>query len=452
MDYEEYKEHLRADIAAQIEKLCCQPVLFVGAGLSRRYFNAPSWTELLQQLANECPLIDKSYAYYAQSCESPPQIGSIFAEKYREWAWGTGENNFPKELFDADAPADSFLKHAISSIIKEKTPDHLSDIDENWFKEISALQQIKPHAVLTTNYDTFLEKTFPNHTVIVGQSALKGMPFTVGEIFKIHGCVDEISEVIITQEDYDKFHKKKKFIAARLLSLFNEHPMLIVGYGASDPNVRAILSDIDEALALPGSLIDNIYFIEYDPEAEKKTSYASEKLIQIEENRSVRVKLIVTSDFEWVFDAFKSPDALSSIPANLMRAILARSYELSRTDTPKTKLEVDFQFLEGKLENQEEFAKLLGITTIHDASKTALHFPYSITELGQLLGGNSWHKADQLMKIVLRDTGFDMKASDTKFQQSNKVNKTVFHKYSEHALELLKKVETHQKCDPQWLD
>lgn len=408
--------------------------------------------ELLQQLAADCPLIDKDYAYYAQSCSSAPQIGSIFADKYREWAWGSGKNQFPVSLFESDVTPDAFLKHATAELLKAKCPASIADLDAAFVDEIAAMQAIKPHAVLTTNYDTLLETVFPDHAVVVGQSALKGMPFAVGEIFKFHGCVNDIDQIVLTSEDYDTFYKKKKFIAARLLSLFNEHPMLIVGYGANDPNVQAILSDIDEALALPGSLIDNIYFVEYDADAETKTSLPTEKLIQIEDNRSVRVKLIVTSDFAWVFEAFKSPDNLSSIPPSIMRAILARSYELVRSDIPRTQLDVDFDFLERKLDNQDEFAKLFGITTINDASAVSAKFPYSITELGKKLGGSNWHTADKLMKIVKADTGVDIKASDSRFQHMLKVNSSKFHKYSDDAFDLLVKVQAEGSCKAEWLE
>lgn len=452
MDYETYKTQISSDVAAQIEQLRCQPVLFFGTGISRRYFGAPNWVELLQTLATECPLIDKEYAYYAQSCSSEPQIGSIFADKYKEWAWGTGKNQFPKELFGPEVSPDAFLKFATATVLKAKSPASLDDLDSTFSGEIAALQEIKPHAVLTTNYDTLLEKVFPEHAVIVGQSALKGMPFTVGEIFKFHGCVNEIDQMVLTSEDYETFHRKKKFIAARLLSLFNEHPMLIVGYGAGDPNVQALLSDIDEALGLPGSLIENIYFVEYKADAEDQTSLPLEKLIQIEDNRSVRVKLIVASDLEWVFKAFKSPENLHSIPPNFMRAILARSYELCRSDIPKTKIDVDFDFLERKLDNPEEFAKLFGITTISDASAMSAKFPYSITELGIKLGGKTWHVAHKLIQIVKNDTSVDIKETDSKFHHRIKVNNTKFHMYSDDAFDLLAKVKVAGSCEAEWLE
>lgn len=451
LDYNSYKEQVSTDVAAQIRELRCQPVLFFGSGMSRRYFNAPNWDELLKALASDCPLIDKDFAYYAQSCSSAPQIGSMFADKYKDWAWGSGRNQFPDHLFDSSISPDAFLKHSAAALFKEKCPTSLADINSDFSSEIAALQAIKPHAILTTNYDTLLELFFPDHAVVVGQSALKGMPFAVGEIFKFHGCVDHIDQVVLTSEDYDTFIKKKTLITARLLSLFNEHPMLIVGYGASDPNVQAILAVIDEALGVPGSLIENIYFVEYDAEVEGKTSLPTEKLIQISDNRSVRVKLIVASDFEWVFKAFKSAENLQSIPQSIMRAILARSYELVRTDIPRTKLDVDFEFLERKLKNSEDFATIFGITTVSDASALAAKFPYSITDLGQKLGGKYWHIAKKQMEIIKRDTGVDITKTDNKFHNLQKFNKSKFHSFSDDAFDLLTKVQAANTCDPDWL-
>lgn len=152
MSYETYKAAVTDDVAAVVAAKACQPILFIGAGFARRYCGAPGWEELLTQLGAACPEVRHDYAYYAQSKMTMPQIGSIFAKAYKEWAWGAGKASFPPEYFKADVPADIFIKHAIAERLRGLGPDKkgsfgMPELDA----EIEALKKIQPHAVITTN-------------------------------------------------------------------------------------------------------------------------------------------------------------------------------------------------------------------------------------------------------------------------------------------------------------
>src|SRR5690606_9804969 len=103
------------------------------------------------------------------------------------------------------------------------------------------------------------------------------------------------------KSDYDAFSKKKKFLSAKLLTFFNEHPLIFVGYSATDPNIRSILSDIDEALPEKGGVIPNVYILEWNPGLGPDSSPPRDKVISTDEDRSIRVKLIESNDFTWVF-------------------------------------------------------------------------------------------------------------------------------------------------------
>ncbi|WP_048860441.1 SIR2 family protein, partial [Acidisphaera rubrifaciens] len=125
-----YQTQVKVDISACLTKMGCQPILFAGSGLSRRYFSAPSWDELLTALAKNCPLIDKDYAYYKQTLKSPLAVGQEFAKIYQQWAWGTGKNQFPSDMFSDAVPEEAYIKYAITQHLSRITPPELSAITD----------------------------------------------------------------------------------------------------------------------------------------------------------------------------------------------------------------------------------------------------------------------------------------------------------------------------------
>lgn len=434
----QYIEEAKADVAATVEGTACQPILFIGSGLSRRYFAGPSWDELLSSLAAMCPLIDKEFAYYKQTMKDSALIGEHFAGRFQEWAWGAGRPYFPPEMFAETVSSSSYIKHSISEMLKSITPASVEALAA-YKSEIDALTNIRPHAVITTNYDQFLEVIFPDYQPIIGQQIIRAPNLSVGEIFKVHGCVSEPDSMVFTQGDYHEFAKKKKYLSAKLLTFFSEHPLLFVGYGAGDPNIRAILSDIDEALPTTGGLIPNVYILEWRPDIPDGETPASEKLIAIDDAKSVRIKAIESSDFTWVFNAFGTQQPLNGVSPKILRALLSRSYELVRTDIPRKMVQADFKMLEGAVESGDEFAKLFGITTVSEPSAVAATYPHTLTEVCRRLGGRGWAKAQQGINLIKAATGIDLKASDNRYHCAIKYSKEPIHKYSDEAVALLKK-------------
>lgn len=446
--YARYQSEITHDISDIVKLLGCQPILFVGSGLSKRYFGAPNWEELLSHLADQCPLIDKGLGFYKQLLNSPMAIGEEFAGKYQEWAWGNGHNEFPDTMFGDDTPSAAYLKFKIASHLNEITPKTVEEIAASGnAAEIAALQAIKPHAIISTNYDMMLELLFPDLEPIIGQQILKGQPLSIGEIFKIHGCISDSDNLVFTASDYDSFAKKKKFLSAKLLTFFNEHPLIFIGYSASDPNIRSILSDIDEALPEKGGLIPNVYILEWNKAINESSQPARDRVIATEEDRTVRVKLIEADDFTWVFDAFAANPIMNDINPKILRALIARSYHLVRHDIPKAKVDADFEMLTGSVQDSSTFAKLFGIANISDYSAASAHHCYSATQLGIKLGGKTWHVAHKLMKKLEEETGFNIKTSDNIYHRTEILNTSAFNKYSEEALELLQKVQNGEQYE-----
>lgn len=440
--YQRYVEEISEDITETVKTMGCQPILFIGSGLPRRYMEAPSWDELLAHLATECSAIDKGLGFYRQSLRTPMKIGEEFARLYQEWAWDAGRNEFPPTMFDDGVGPQAYMKFKVASRLGGLTPGSLAELGKDEHKaEIEALCRIKPHAIITTNYDRMIELAFPDHEPIVGQQILKGQQLSVGELYKIHGSIEDHDSIVITQTDYDEFTKKKKFLSAKLLTFFNEHPLLFIGYSASDPNIRSILSDIDEALPVKGGIIPNVYILEWNPDVGPETSPAREKMIATDEDRSIRVKLIEAADFGWVFDAFAANPVLNDVNPKVLRALIARSYNLVRHDIPTMTVEADFKMLDQAVEDSDSFAKLFGIANISDYSAASAQYPLSATQLTANLGGTGSYLAVSLLKKIKEEKGVDIKANDNRYHRSEKVNTSTFHKYSPDMLAILVKVQ-----------
>ena len=443
-----YRDQVTQEVTSCISEMGCQPILFLGSGLSKRYFNGPSWDELLAALAKKCPVIDKEYAYYKQTLTSHSAIGEYFADLYQQWAWGTGRNQFPSDMFSDNVPKHAYIKYIIAQHLAALTPSDLASIaDKALINEIKLLQAIEPHALITTNYDNFLELVFPEYQPVIGQQILHGTQVLLGEIFKIHGCVSAYESLVFTDTDYQEFTRKKKYLSAKLLTYFSEHPLLFVGYSATDPNIRSILADIDECLPRresADSLIPNIYFLEWKPLAENNYTPSTEKLISIDGDKSVRIRAIETSDFSWVFAAFGQQQPLNAVSPKVLRALLHRSYDLVRHDIPRTTMQADFQMLAQAVQSGPEFAKLFGITTVSSPSLNSVHYPYTLTELAEKLNGGTayWAVAQSYLDRIKNDHGVDIKKSDNAYHCATKTGKkSTAHKYSESLCEVMMKMK-----------
>jgi hypothetical protein len=454
--YDNYKKKIIEDIYDCIEKMQCQPILFIGSGLSIRYFDAPNWDSLLEKMIKICPNITRSFQYYKQS-NTNEKIGEILANLFKDWAWDSGQEQFPKELFNYTKNYDVYIKYKIAELLKNITPNSLSEIkNEILIEELELLKAIQPHAIITTNYDTFLEKIFTDYVTVVGQSIIKSNHSSIGEIFKIHGCVSKPEDIVFTEQDYKIFMKQKKYLSAKLLTYFLEHPLIFIGYSATDHNIRSILEDIDEIISSSDNLIENIYFVDWNPDISSSNEkyYPYDKFIKVSDTKTVRVKNIVTDNFNWVFEALSKNKALNKVNVKLLRSLMARTYKMIRTDIPSKTIEVSYKHLEGVISNNENFTDIFGITTIGLQDPIALNatYPYTITQIAQKFDDTvkNSHSMLVLIKKIQEEKNIDIKATDNKYHLSIKTgsnNNSRTHKYSEFAYELLKKVKNGEEYE-----
>lgn len=443
-NYSVYQENVKEEILNLIEVMECLPILFIGSGLSKRYFEAPNWDELLTIMADENPL-SRQYAYYKQNYNENSTIGSQIAKEYSNWAWGEGKEFFDNSLYSQDYKLDVFLKHKISKYFKGITPNNIEEVATKHHEELKLLQEISPHAIITTNYDTFLEMLFPEYEAIIGQQILRTQYQSIGEIFKIHGCVTSMEDIILTKEDYNEFTRRKKYLTAKLLTYFLEHPIFIFGYSVVDSNVKAILSDIDEILVTEGELVPNIFLVEYRKDIDENANYPSERLINLENGKSLRIKTIVAKEFDWIYQTLATDCPIEKVNPKLLRALLSRTYELIRTDVPRRTVEIDYAELRSAIDDKSEIGKIYGITTLTNPSAFNLSYPYSLTDVGKTIGYTNWHSANNLLEKIKEKDGICIKESDNKYHIAIMNGETlVARKYSEEMVTLLKKIKNNE--------
>ncbi|BCT32588.1 SIR2 family protein [Pseudomonas protegens] len=446
LSYNQYQEEVTSDILNVLGQAACQPILFVGSGFSKRYSNGPSWEELLKSLASMCPKISLDLAYYKQKNKSLVEIGSIFSDCFREWAWTDGRDQFPPEYFSENYPSDIFIKHSIATILNGMGPDKKGSYgSDNLDAEIAALKAMSPHALITTNYDQLLELIFPDFERVVGQQVLSKPYLSIGEIFKIHGCISDPLSLVLTEEDYKTFEADKKYLSAKLLTYFAEHPLLFVGYRAEDQNIKSILYDVTRMFKATQALTPNIYILEWDKDVGINSYPPRERIINVGGDITIRIKSIVSSSFDWVFKAFGNNGTLEQINVKLLRALMARAFNLVRRDTLSKHVEVNFSMLEHAVENDENFAKILGITSLDGPASVNANYPYTLQMVAEKLGFTSWNGAHKLIELLEQMTGFDMKNSDNPYHfklKTGKSESSFTRKYSEAAVALLGKVQS----------
>jgi len=440
--YQQYKDDVTCDIADCLKDMGCQPIIFAGAGISRRYFGAPSWEQLLEIACKSNPLIEKDFIYYKQAHGDLPNVATSLVPAYHEWAWGNGKEEFPSDLFTSTASKEVYLKHYLACHIASIQPRTLSSIKPKTLKEeIKLLQDIRPNSIITTNYDQLLELVFPEYTPIIGQTIIKSPNTMIGEIFKIHGCVTSLNELVLTASDYSGWNDRKKYLSAKLLTYFLEHPVLIVGYSAQDSNVLAILRDIDEILASSGDIVSNIYYVIYDDTISEDSNPGKEILLDLGNGSSMRVKAIYTNDLSWVYRSFAASEGIENVNPKILRALISRTYDLVRHDIPKATLEVNYETLEQAVNDENILPKLLGITSVSDPEQFNAAYPYTLTAVSKKLGFMGWHSAHTLASELADKTGVNIKESDNQYHIAVKSGESsMIHKYSDAFVSLLQKV------------
>lgn len=147
-----------------IEGFTTIPFLFIGSGLSRRYYNLPNWTDLLKDMvfkfkSDEFAFI--SYVQEAKKYDNPygrnPKIASLIENDFNElWFRDKKIRRLDDFYLEKVKNGCSPFKAEIAYYLKQK-----SILNSKYKDEVTLLSNVAKKSIagiITTNYDLFLEK------------------------------------------------------------------------------------------------------------------------------------------------------------------------------------------------------------------------------------------------------------------------------------------------------
>lgn len=308
------------------------PFLFVGAGLTRRYAGLPNWEGLLRRFAG---FTDKPYEYYLGAAGSDlPLTASKIAEEFYEVWWNAPEYEASRqENSGAVTDGASALKIEVSRFVDDELAK--STIPAELTDEWELLRQATVDGIITTNYDGLLKEAFPDFEVFVGQEQLLFADTQgIAETYMIHGSAAEPESLVLTQEDYKDYQARNPYLAAKLLTIFVEHPVLFLGYSLGDANVNGILHSLVQGLRAKNidKLQKRLIFVEWKQNGD---ATISETVVMVD-GVTIPITRVIVPDFREVFGALGARER--AIPAKWLRILKEQVYEIVLSNDPRDRL------------------------------------------------------------------------------------------------------------------
>jgi len=316
------------------------PFLFLGSGISIRYIGLENWENLLKKFSDCCGQHSFDY-YYTEANESYPKVAGLIANDFHK-IW------FESDRFEEDRVLyrehlkrkDSPLKIEISKYMRCKSADFIQE--EHIQREIELMKKINIDGIITTNWDLLLQNIFPDFQVFTGQQELLfSESQSIAEIYKIHGCCTKPNSLVLTDQDYELFNKRNPYLAAKLLTIFVEHPIIFMGYSIEDKNIKEILNNIGLCLTNENTdkLKDRLIFVEWT-KGRSEDQMSPRDFVISNDDTSIIIPLTVVKadDFSHIYEALSK--IKRKFPAKFLRKIKDHIYELVRTNDPKNRLYV----------------------------------------------------------------------------------------------------------------
>lgn len=206
-------------------------VIFVGAGVSCNVDGMPSWNKLIQNMAkainySRC----NSCRHKAENCESTCLVKDDFSiDEFLK---------IPQHVFNKD-------KELYNRVLAESIPIVTADAPLS-----SAIFDVNPAHIITTNYDKLLESSknifCEQYQVIVHDKDL--LNANKGKyIIKMHGDISEASSIVLKEQDYLDYSQTHVLI--ELFSTLSNIVLLLNLVGLDCDGKKTIAASIEELLS-----------------------------------------------------------------------------------------------------------------------------------------------------------------------------------------------------------
>lgn len=241
-----------------------------------------------------------------------------------------------------------------------------NEIKDDMKDEISEFKKVRKNigSIITTNYDLFIEEVF-GFKALIGNDILLSNPY--GSVYKIHGCTTQPDKIIVTSDDYQRFEDKYELIRAQLLSIFIHNPIIFMGYGIGDENIKSLLKTIftyvEPNSAEANKIRENFLLVEH--EAGSTSHEISEHDIDMEGFSTIRINKIKTDDFSEIYKSISS----LTLPISAMdvRKVQGIVKEIYSGGSIKVKITEDLD----SLSNSDKIIAIGSIKTIRYQYQTA---------------------------------------------------------------------------------
>jgi hypothetical protein len=250
-------------------------VIFVGAGISENYAKInsgkgfPSWKTLVDALVAEDMQHKKDVDFL--------KIAQIFQDNNSKEALVYKV----KELFPND-----YDFHDIHKLIFDLEPEH----------------------VLTTNYDSLLEKAmrFKNldikYHIVDTDEAIPLSKSKQNLLVKAHGDLHR-GNIVLSEQDYNEYDKNFPLILSFIRYVFSKYKVLFIGFSLSDPNFNKILywvknildeNSIKHSVILHNDITESerVHFEKKSVKVITKDEIVNEILADTEDNNSYLIEAL----------------------------------------------------------------------------------------------------------------------------------------------------------------